>query len=82
MKKLSGDGVKGLNYIKYDLSFDSTLKSQYETWLNKEVKDEEDKVKLKAADNKIYYLHPGKYRVVIEVNGIKAERMLMIEKPK
>ncbi|MFI5134837.1 MAG: WD40/YVTN/BNR-like repeat-containing protein, partial [Chitinophagales bacterium] len=82
MKQWSVDGVKGLNYAKYDLSFDSTLKSQYETWLNKEVKGDEDKVKLKAADNKQYYLHPGKYKVVVEANGAKEEKELEIKKPR
>lgn len=82
MKQWSVEGAKGLNYLKYDLSFDSTLKAQYETWLNKDVKEEGDKVKLKPADNKLYYLHPGKYRMVIEANGVKAEKTLVIEKPK
>ncbi|HYV90499.1 MAG TPA: hypothetical protein VE978_01895 [Chitinophagales bacterium] len=82
MKKWNVDGVKGLNYIQYDLSFDSTLKSSYETWLNKDVKEESDKVKLKSADNKMYYLHPGKYRILIEANAVKAEKTLVIEKPK
>ncbi len=80
LKKWSVDGVKGLNYVKYDLSFDSTLKTQYTTWLNKDVKEEADKVKLKSGDNKVYYLHPGKYRCVIEANGAKAEKILEIEK--
>jgi len=68
--------------VKYDLSFDSTMKSQYETWLNKDVKDTNDKVKLKVADNKVYYLHPGKYKVVVEGNGVKEERELVIKKPR
>jgi hypothetical protein len=71
LKQFSADGVKGLNYLKYDLSMDSTLKSRYETWLNKDAKDASDKVTLKAPDNKIYYLRPGKYKVVIEANGAR-----------
>jgi hypothetical protein len=80
LNQFSADGVKGLNYMKYNLSFDSTLKTQYGTWLNKDVKEESDKVKLKSGDNKVYYLRPGKYRVVIEANGMKAERIFEIEK--
>ncbi|MCY7409809.1 MAG: hypothetical protein LH473_06015 [Chitinophagales bacterium] len=80
LKQWNADGVKGLNYVKYDLSIDSTLKETYTTLLNKDIKEDADKIKLKSGDNKVYYLHPGKYRLVIEANGKKEEKVLEIEK--
>jgi photosystem II stability/assembly factor-like uncharacterized protein len=82
IKTQNYDGIKGLNYLAYDLSIDSTILSSYEQWLNKEVKAETDKVKVKKADNGIYYLRPGKYRCVVETNGVLAERTLTIDKPR
>lgn len=82
LKQFTADGVKGLNYISYDLSMDSTLKSQYETWLNKDVKEGEEKAKLKPGDNKVYYLRPGKYKLRIEANGTTKEETLEVKKPR
>jgi hypothetical protein len=82
LKQFTADGVKGLNYVKYDLSMDSTLKAQYETWLNKDVKEEEDRVKLKPGDDKVTYLRPGKYKLRIEANGATKEETLEVKKPK
>ncbi|MEO5674531.1 MAG: hypothetical protein ABIQ74_07775, partial [Chitinophagales bacterium] len=81
LRQFSIDGVKGLNYVKYDLSIDSAFKSSYLDYLNKDLKKDEDKVKIKPGDNKIYYLRPGKYHIVTEANGAKQERTLIIDKP-
>ena len=61
---------------------DSTLKLQYETWLNKDVKEGEEKAKLKPGDNQIYYLRPGKYTLRIEANGATKEETLEVKKPR
>jgi photosystem II stability/assembly factor-like uncharacterized protein len=82
LKQFTRQGVKGLNYVKYDLSMDSVFKTQYETWLNKEVKEEAGQTKLKAPDNKVYYLRPGKYKVVVEAGGSREEKELAVKKPR
>ncbi|MGB3076209.1 MAG: hypothetical protein WBB36_12845 [Chitinophagales bacterium] len=81
LNKLSYDGVKGLNYFDYDFSTDSTQNVSYEQFLNKDLKEDDDKIKLKKADNGNYYLQAGKYKYTVEANGIKSEGILVIEKP-
>jgi photosystem II stability/assembly factor-like uncharacterized protein len=65
LNTLKDTSAKGLNYFAYDLSIDSTTKAQYQTKLNDDKDLDADVKKLEAADNKKYYLRPGKY--VIEV---------------
>ncbi|MBA3649432.1 MAG: glycosyl hydrolase [Chitinophagales bacterium] len=81
LSQLNYEGKKGLNYIKYDLSIDSTRRQDYEGQLNKNLKADEEKIAVKKADNGRYYLHPGEYKCVIETSGYKAEKKLVIEKP-
>lgn len=81
LNQLNLQGQKGLNYFQYDFSIDSAQLTAYENLLNKDLKEEEEKVKLKKADNGQYYLKPGKYRYSIDANGVKSEGMLTIEKP-
>jgi photosystem II stability/assembly factor-like uncharacterized protein len=80
LSKMSFDGVKGLNYLKYDLAFDSTLRVNYLEVLNKDVKSADEKIKIEKADNGKFYLHPGKYKYTVEANGMKSEGVLVIEK--
>jgi photosystem II stability/assembly factor-like uncharacterized protein len=80
LKKLNFNGVRGLNYFSYDLSIDSTILSNYEIVLNKDLKPEDEKLIVKKADNGNYYLQPGRYRYTVEANGTKAEQVLLIEK--
>jgi hypothetical protein len=77
-KQWQADGVRGINYFSYDAGFDSTLKNNYKSWLNKNVKDKDDSVKIEHGDDKNYYLKPGKYRCEIVQNGMKVEETLTI----
>jgi len=61
LNTLKDTSAKGLNYFTYDLSIDSTLKAQYQAKLNDDKDLDADVKKLEAADNKKYYLRPGKY---------------------
>ncbi len=71
---------KGLNYVKYDLSIDSTVRGDYVDFL--EGKDNTKPVKLKKADTGKYYLQPGTYVVKIEVNGTVESKKLEVKAPK
>ena len=51
----------------------------YEQELNKDLKDGEDAIKVKKADNEVFYLKAGKYQVVIEGNGESAEGELEVK---
>lgn len=63
LKSFETNGSKGLNYINYDLTFDKDIESKYSEELNAEKKNEDDKIKIKAAGNEKYYLLPGKYKI-------------------
>ena len=52
----------GLNYLDYALTFDAKYKSAYEEYLNGlPVEGYREVANIKAADNKLFYLMPGKY---------------------
>ncbi|HXP49966.1 MAG TPA: hypothetical protein VN922_08435, partial [Bacteroidia bacterium] len=64
----------GLNYVHYALSIDSINKEQYQAALNADKNLNADDKKLDRADNKKYYLRPGKYEVVIETQkGVRSK---------
>ncbi|HUM46184.1 MAG TPA: hypothetical protein PLD84_04600, partial [Chitinophagales bacterium] len=81
LNKMTYDGVKGLNYFNYDYSIDSTVLTTYENFLNRDIKEADEKIKVKKADNGNYYLRAGKYKYTVEANGTKSDGMLVIEKP-
>lgn len=64
---------KGINYLTYDLTFAEANKTAYEAFLNEEMKDGEQAIKLKKSDNEAYYLQIGQYKMVIDVNGVSVE---------
>ena len=63
----------GVNAIPYDLSFNGRFAEMLEVELNKDRKPDTKKMTVKAADNGTYYLRPGNYTAVLEVEGTKAE---------
>ncbi len=75
------DGSNGLNYFRYDLAIDSTRKTAYENYLNKDKKEGEEKVVVKKADDGNYYLKPGKYTYVVESGSIRSEGTLSVKNP-
>ena len=58
----------GLNYINYDLSIDDINASPYKY----DLRTDGGKYDLKQADDKKYYLVPGKYPVKFDVSGLNA----------
>lgn len=69
---------KGLNYVNYDLAVGPKKVKVLETAASK---DQEDPVKLKAADNGKTYLLPGEYVVVVKVGkAVKKGKLVIVEK--
>ncbi|HTB06851.1 MAG TPA: glycosyl hydrolase, partial [Bacteroidia bacterium] len=66
LKTLKDTAKAGLNYISYDLSIDSNMISQYQSWANSSKDLNGDDKKVERADNKKYYLKPGKYIVEVQ----------------
>ena len=69
----------GINVVTYDLSFSPKQATAVETALNKAKKEGAKPETVEAAENGRYYLRPGNYRIVIEVNGTEAETALEIK---
>ena len=63
----------GVNVIPYDMSFDGRFAEMMEESLNKDRKPDTKPISVKAAKNGTYYLRPGKYTAVLEVNGTEAK---------
>ena len=81
LKTIFDDAESGLNYINFDQSIDANIKTDYEKFLNDSKKKEEKTVILEPADDKKIYFRAGKYKVIIEQNGAKAEKDLEIKAP-
>lgn len=81
LKEWEQAATSGYNFVEYDLSLEADKVSGYEQELNKDLKDGEDAVpvKLKKADNEVFYLKTGKYQVVIEGNGEMVEGGLEVK---
>ena len=80
LKEFIDESERGLNYVKYDLSIDSIVSSNYQQYLNEIKKKDDKEIKIKITDNKKYYLQPGKYNIEIETaNGTKNYRELIIK---
>ncbi|HTA81374.1 MAG TPA: glycosyl hydrolase [Bacteroidia bacterium] len=81
LNTLKDTGAKGLNYFTYDLSIDSTLKAQYQAKLNDDKDLDADTKKLDIADNKKYYLKPGKYVAEVVTEKGVSQKIKFIIKP-
>ncbi len=80
LKEIKDTSAAGLNYVNYDLSIDSTNLSKYQLWVNDNKKLSDDDKKIERADNKKYYLKPGKYFLEIETQkGIKSKQEFIIK---
>ena len=81
LNELEDDSERGLNFVKYDLSVDSSRVKAYNRKLKKKSKAKKWK-DLKPADTGKVYLRPGKYTVTVYIDGYKAKETLEIKKPK
>ena len=80
VKEFSDTASHGLNFTDYDLTIDSGKADLYKSFINKKSKSKEDQ--FKETDTKKTYLHPGKYNLEIESNGVKESQNFEIKEPK
>jgi hypothetical protein len=80
IKTFSDTSSKGLNFIDYDLSIDSNKVDEYKSFIKEKSKSDEDQ--FKETDTKKTYLHPGKYTLEIEIDGVKKSQSFEIKEPK
>ncbi|MFC6996089.1 WD40/YVTN/BNR-like repeat-containing protein [Rufibacter roseus] len=80
LKELTDQSERGLNYVTYDLTHDSSAASIYEQALN-EGRKAGEQVKVATAADQRFYLRPGKYVVEIEANGSKATQEFTLKAP-
>ena len=79
-KEFSDTSSQGLNFVNYDLSIDSNKVDEYMSFIKNKSKTDEDQ--FKETDTKKTYLHPGKYTLEIEMDGIKKSQPFEIKEPK
>ena len=80
LKQVTAAVKKGINYLPYDMTFDDKQTPPYQAWLNDNLKDKDaKKITLKKADDGKWYLQKGKYTVVLEKDGVKVEKELVVE---
>ncbi|NUO00512.1 MAG: glycosyl hydrolase [Saprospiraceae bacterium] len=73
------DCRKGLNYLSYDLTISGQNREEYNKWLNEKTKPGERQVNVKPAKDGKTYLAKGAYKVLIDLNGAKAETKVVLE---
>jgi photosystem II stability/assembly factor-like uncharacterized protein len=64
---------RGLNALLYDLRIDEKILDEYNKELNKDKKEDEKPIKVKAAKDGHAYIYKGKYLVTLEKGGVKKE---------
>ncbi len=79
LRNWEADCRKGLNYVSYDLTISDKDLEAYNKWLNEKTKPGERQLKVKPAKDGKTYLAKGSYKVVIELNGEKAETKIVLE---
>ncbi|MEM6965531.1 MAG: glycosyl hydrolase [Bacteroidota bacterium] len=83
LKSFFTDAAQGMNYASYDLSIDTSKRSQYETYLNKGKKKKKNAaqlVKIKNTDTQKIYLRPGTYTLEISKDGKQVSEEFEISK--
>lgn len=76
----------GLNFYDYDLSIDSTKADFYKKYVKEKLKGQKDsdksEVSFEKTDSGKTYLRPGKYKLEIEIDGIKDIHTFEITPPR
>ncbi len=75
----------GLNFYDYDLSIDSNKVEFYKKHVKEILKGKalvKSEVSFEKADNGKIYLHPGKYKLEIEIDGMKGIREFQVKPEK
>ena len=71
--------LPGINTLTYDLSFDEKHAGTLEELANKDRKEDAGPVRIKAADNGVYYLRPGTYTLVLRAGENTVEKEIEIK---
>lgn len=71
IKEMTDSAEAGINYLKYDLSLESTFEAAYENYLNNQPVDGMRKVAdVKVADNGKLYVLPGKFQIKMSTESL------------
>jgi hypothetical protein len=80
LKTWIADVSKGLNFLKYDFTFDESQKDAYEKWLNAAKKKDDDDIKLEQSKGtEKWYLKKGAYNVKFKKGATETSRKLTLE---
>jgi len=70
---------QGLNYPEYDCSVNPAILSKYEKFLNSKLKENDEAITIKKAENSNYYLEKGSYKCEITKGSEKAQTEFKVE---
>lgn len=76
LKSWEVDLRKGLNYLSYHGTIDSTSAASYENYLNEQKKKDAEAIKVEKAKNGKFYLKKGKYMLEIEKDEVVLKKRL------
>lgn len=80
LKSMEQEAVKGLNYVKYDLTLAEKGVKVLEKTLNMDLKKGAKKREIKAAkDNNAFYLAKGTYQIELLKNGQSVTQKLVVK---
>jgi photosystem II stability/assembly factor-like uncharacterized protein len=66
LRVFSQDCKKGINGLLYDLKIDKKILSEYNKYLNEDLKENDKPVHVKPAKNGAAYIYKGTYKVLVE----------------
>jgi len=72
-------GIRGLNYLPYDLTLDPAVLEAYNSYLNQDREETEKPIEVKTADNGKAYLHKGTYTIKLEQGGQAVSTTLTVQ---
>ncbi len=70
---------KGLDFFLYDLSIGEKILTEYNKFLNKDLKEDKKPINVKAADSGKLDIYKGEYQVEVSLGKEKASEKLAIE---
>lgn len=79
LKKMKMEAEKGINFATFDLTFDESKKSKYESWLKENAKDDKEiKIEKGKLDEK-WYVRKGSYEIEVKAGTKKSTGTLKVE---
>jgi hypothetical protein len=81
LKEMTDDNEAGINTVTWDYTINPAVAKDYEKYLNDAKKKDDKTIKVEESEDKEFYIRAGKYKLIIETNGVKSEQNFEIKAP-